>query len=162
MTVQPAMTIGNELIIQKLRSRFDDDIVEVSSFRDDATVGIRASAVLPVCRFLRDDEELRFNFLMDLTCVDYPEREDRFMVVYNLYSLQYNRRIRLTVRVGGDHPAVDSVISVWKSANWLEREVYDLMGVHFREHPDLRRIVLPDDWEGHPLRKDYPLRGPEG
>jgi NADH-quinone oxidoreductase subunit C len=161
MTIQPAMTAGNDAVIEKLRKQFADDIVEISSFRDEITVGIRAEALIPICRFLRDEKELVYNFLMDLTSVDYPECQDRFAVVYHLYSLQYNRRLRLKVRVGGDNPSIESVTPVWKSANWMEREVYDLMGVHFRGHPDLRRIVLPDDWEGHPLRKDYPLRGPE-
>ena len=162
MTIQPAMTTENNAAVQKLRKQFADDIVEVSTFRNEITVEIRAEALIPICLFLRDDRELQFSFLMDLTSLDYPERRDRFAVIYQLYSLQHNRRLRLRVRVDGDHPSVESVISVWKGANWLEREVYDLMGVQFRGHPDLRRIVLPDDWEGHPLRKDYPLRGPEG
>ena len=161
MTIQPDMSTGNDFTLQKLRNQFTDDIVESSTFRDELTVWIRAESLIPVCRFLRDDKELRYNFLIDVTSIDYPEREDRFAVVYHLYSLQHNRRLRLKVRISGDHPSIDSVTSVWKTANWLEREVYDLMGIHFREHPDLRRIVLPDDWEGHPLRKDYPLKGPE-
>ena len=105
---------------------------------------------------LRDDSETPFNYLSDLTCVHYPDdRSTPFEVVYNLYSISKNERVRL--RVAANAEGVDSVTSVWPSADWPEREVYDLFGVVFHNHPDLRRILLPPDWEGHPLRKDYPL-----
>lgn len=161
MTTQSIIAAEDNLTIRKLRQQFLDEIVEVSTFRDELTVWIRPSALIPICRFLRDNEEMQYNFLMDVTSVDYQDQEERFAVVYHLYSRQYNRRLRLKVRVGGNPPYIDSVTPLWNSANWSEREVYDLMGIHFRGHPDLRRILLPDDWEGHPLRKDYPLKGPE-
>ncbi|MBW2146428.1 MAG: NADH-quinone oxidoreductase subunit C [Deltaproteobacteria bacterium] len=160
MTSHSITATEDNTTVKKLREQFADDMVEVSIFRDEVTVRIRASAVIPICRFLKDEESLQYNFLIDVTSVDYPDRAERFDVVYHLYSLSNNDRLRLKTGVGGDQPSIDSVTSVWKTANWLEREVFDLMGIHFKGHPDLRRIVLPDDWEGHPLRKDYPLKGP--
>ena len=113
---------------------------------------------------LRDAPALRYNFLADLTAVDWPEREPRFDVVYHLLSLETRAVVRLKMRVGDEeehHPEVPTVSSVWPAANWYEREVYDLFGITFSGHPDLRRILMPDDWVGHPLRKDYPLTGIE-
>ena len=111
---------------------------------------------MDVCGALKSDSQTPFNYLSDLTCVHYPDRKEApFEVVYNLYSISKNERVRLKVAVNGE--GIDSVTSVWPSADWLEREVYDLFGIVFRNHPDLRRILLPPDWEGHPLRKDYPL-----
>ncbi len=159
MTKHSINTIENNITVRKLRNKFPDDTIEVSTFRDEVTVRIRPSAVIHICQFLRDDEALQFNFLMDVTSLDYPKRAERFDVVYHLYSLTHNYRLRLKASVGGDQPSINSVTSVWKTANWLEREVFDLMGIHFKGHPDLRRIVLPEDWQGHPLRKDYPLKG---
>jgi len=104
---------------------------------------------------LKVDEKTPFNYLCDVTCVHYPEKKSApFEVVYNLYSIPANERVRLKLQTSD---AVDSVTSVWPAANWLEREVFDLFGVHFNGHPDLRRLLLPPDWEGHPLRKDFPL-----
>ena len=115
-----------------------------------------ASRIVEVCNALRNDSETPFNYLSDLTCAHYPDqREAPFEVIYNLYSIPANERVRLKVATNGE--GVDSVTGVWPSADWPEREVYDLFGVVFRNHPDLRRILLPPDWEGHPLRKDYPL-----
>jgi len=106
---------------------------------------------------LRDDAQTLFNYLSDLTCVHFPERAGApFEVIYNLYSIDANERVRLKVAVN-ETEGVESVTGVWPAANWMEREVYDLFGVPFRNHPDLRRLLLPMDWEGHPLRKDYPL-----
>ena len=109
-----------------------------------------------MCSALRDDVTTPFNYLSDLTCVHYPDQKDApFEVIYNLYSIAANERVRLKAATNGG--GVESVTSVWPAANWPEREVYDLFGVKFNNHPDLRRILLPPDWEGHPLRKDYPL-----
>jgi NADH-quinone oxidoreductase subunit C len=96
--------------------------------------------------------------LLDLTCVDYPERAERFEMVYHLFSFTQNRRLRIKARLPEKQPAIDSLTSLWSNANWLEREVYDMFGVHFHGHPDLRRIFMYDSFEGFPLRKDYPLR----
>lgn len=109
------------------------------------------------CRFLK--QEWKFERLSSITAVDWYPAEPRFEVVYHLHSLARNERLRLKCRLPGDAPEIDSVTSVWGGANWYEREVFDLFGIQFREHPDLRRLMMPDDWEGHPLRKDYPVHG---
>ncbi|MBI4390548.1 MAG: NADH-quinone oxidoreductase subunit C [candidate division NC10 bacterium] len=155
------MGVGGEepRVVAKLRERFPDALQEVRAVRDDLTIVLSPAAIREACRFLRDDPELRYEFLSDLTSVDrlrLPEATPRFEVVYHLTSLRNSSRLRLKVRVP-DGEAVDSVTAVWEGANWLEREVYDLMGIPFRDHPDLRRLVLPDDFEGHALRKDFPV-----
>ncbi|MEW6233387.1 MAG: NADH-quinone oxidoreductase subunit C [Chloroflexota bacterium] len=147
----------SDLVVQKLRSRFPDSLREIRYFRGETTVVLRREDILDVCRFLRDDPELQFDYLSDLCGVDYLGRGPRFEVVYNLYSLAFNRRLRLKVGVPSDEPSLPSVVGVWPTANWHEREVYDMFGLSFQGHPDLRRILMPDDWHGHPLRKDYPL-----
>ena len=131
-------------------------VLEGREFRTETTLIIRADAIRDVCTYLRDDAGWRFNLLADIAGVDWPERERRFDVVYNLYSIVHNHRLRLKVQVGLDE-SIPSVVPVWSTANWLEREVFDMFGVPFDGHPDLRRILMPDDWEGHPLRKDFPL-----
>ena len=120
------------------------------------SIRIEPARVVEVCEALKQDPETPFNYLSDLTCAHYPDhREAPFEVIYNLYSISANERVRLKAWVNGE--GVDSVTGVWPAADWPEREVYDLFGVKFHNHPDLRRILLPPDWEGHPLRKDYPL-----
>ena len=132
-------------------------VTEASEFVGQVSVRIQTDSIVAVCDFLKDDDEAQFNYLSDLTCVHYPMRaEAPLEIVYNLYSISRNERIRLKVSLAEGAP-VDSVTGVWPTANWMEREVFDLFGVSFRNHPDLRRILLPPDWEGHPLRKDYPL-----
>lgn len=143
----------------RLRERFPDAVQAVRVVREDLTIVLSPAAIREACRFLRDDPELRYEFLSDLTSVDrlrLPEATPRFEVVYHLTSLRNSSRLRLKVRVP-DGEAVDSVTGVWEGANWMEREVFDLMGIPFRDHPDLRRLVLPDDFEGYPLRKDFPV-----
>jgi NADH-quinone oxidoreductase subunit C len=125
--------------------------------RGEVTLEIDPARIVEVCGKLKHD--LDFIRLSTVTAVDRYPAEPRFEVVYHIHSLSRNERLRLKVRVGGAAPAVDSVTSVWRSANWYEREVFDLFGIHFHNHPDLRRIMLPDHWEGHPLRKDYPVTG---
>jgi NADH-quinone oxidoreductase subunit C len=143
-------------IVKHLRTKFDGAILEAREFLGQLSIGIDRSHILEVCEALRTNADAPFNYLSDLTCVHYPDRREApFEVVYNLYSIRSNERVRLKVAVNED--GVDSVTGVWPSADWPEREVYDLFGVKFRNHPDLRRILLPPDWEGHPLRKDYPL-----
>ena len=128
------------------------------------TIYVALDQLVDTCRALRDTPELGFAFLADLLPVDYLPREPRFEIVYLLASLgiqgfgETAKRLRVKVRVPGAHPSVPSVSSVWPAASWSEREAYDLFGIHFSEHPDLRRILLPDDWEGFPLRKDYPVQ----
>jgi NADH-quinone oxidoreductase subunit C len=147
------------LVLQRLRERFGNALLEVRVWRHETTIHLQAQDLVGICRYLRDDPDLTFDFLSSLTGVDrlrLPEHSPRFEVIYHLYSLQHKRRLRLKVRVD-DGEAVPTVTGVWESANWHEREVFDLFGVPFAGHPDLRRILMPDDWEGHPLRKDYPV-----
>lgn len=144
-------------LVKRLRATFDDAVNEATEFLGQLSIRIEPARIVKVCDALKRDEDTPFNYLSDLTCVHYPDRRDApFEIVYNLYSISANERVRLKVAVS-DGDGVDSVTGVWPSANWPEREVYDLFGVVFRNHPDLRRILLPPDWEGHPLRKDYPL-----
>lgn len=152
---KPTDASGHPLVA-KLRDQVDGAVIEATEFLGQLSLRIDRSRIVEVCDALKRDEEVPFNYLSDLTCVHYPDqREAPFEVVYNLYSISKNERVRLKVSVNGE--GVESVTSVWPAADWLEREVYDLFGVTFRNHPDLRRILLPPDWEGHPLRKDYPL-----
>ncbi len=152
---KPVDASGHPLV-RKLRDKIDSAVIEATEFLGQLSLRIDRSRIVEVCDALKLDEDTPFNYLSDLTCVHYPDhREAPFEVVYNLYSIPKNERVRLKVDVNGE--GVDSVTSVWPAADWLEREVYDLFGVVFRNHPDLRRILLPPDWEGHPLRKDYPL-----
>jgi len=135
-------------------------VVEGVKFdRDEMSIYIERSSIREACALLRDDPACPFNFLADVTCVDWYPSEPRFEVIYHLLSIPQKERVRLKVRLNGDSPVVESVTSVWPSANFFEREVYDLFGVRFTGHPYLRRIQMPENWEGHPLRKDYPVEG---
>ena len=147
------------LVLQRLRAQVGDALAEVKQWRNETTVVLAPRDLVRVCRFLREEPDLAFDLLSDVTAVDrlqLPEASPRFEVVYHVYSLQFRRRLRLKVRVA-EGEAVPTVTGIWPTANWHEREVYDLFGVPFEGHPDLRRILMPDDWEGHPLRKDYPV-----
>ena len=153
---KPVDASDNKLV-QKLKAKFDGAVLEAVEFIGQVSIRIEPGRIVEVCNFLRDDVDTKFNYLSDLTCVHYPlGHELPLEIVYNLYSISRNERVRLKVAIA-EGESVDSVTDVWPSANWMEREVYDLFGVSFRNHPDMRRILLPPDWEGHPLRKDYPL-----
>lgn len=147
--------------VRRLQEAFPEAVEEVMSFRDETWAVLRVEALLEVCRFLKEDPELAYDLLSFVCAVDYMPREPRFEVVYQLYSTKFHHRFRIKTRVSGQDPTVPSVTSIWPTADWHERETFDLMGIGFDGHPDLRRILLPQDWVGHPLRKDYPLRGPE-
>ena len=129
-------------------------ISEPLTFRNQPAIVVARESLLEVCEFLKSDRGGSYALLTDETAVDYPKREKRFDVIYHLYSFQRNDRLRLKVLVG-EGEEVPSVVGVWPTAYWLEREVFDMFGLRFAGHPDLRRILMPDDWEGHPLRKDY-------
>lgn len=144
------------LTSKKLKEQFSDSILDIIEFRGESTFIIKKEALLEICKFLKNDSELQYNFLSDICGVDYPEREKRFEIVYNMYSIPYRRRARLKINVGENEP-VTSITSIWEGANWSEREIFDMFGVKFENHPDLTRILMPDDWVGHPLRKDFPL-----
>ena len=144
-------------LVKTLKAKFNSPVGEATEFIGQISIRIEPPSIVEVCNFLRDDSETRFNYLSDLTCVHFPMRQEAPLeIVYNLYSISRNERVRLKVSIA-EGAGIDSVTGVWPTANWMEREVYDLFGVSFRNHPDLRRLLLPPDWEGHPLRKDYPL-----
>jgi NADH-quinone oxidoreductase subunit C len=140
-----------------LESRFSGAVVDGKLDRGELTLEIAPASIVEVCRFLKQEQE--FVRLSGITAVDWHPRELRFEVVYHLHSVARNERLRLKCRVGGESPEVDSVTGVWRSADWYEREVFDLFGISFRNHANLKRILMPEDWEGHPLRKDYPVHG---
>ena len=134
--------------------------IEAARFaHDELSLYIVRSSIRKACALLRDHPPCPFNFLSDVTCVDWYPAEPRFEVIYHLLSIRQKERVRLKVRLGDDAPALDSVTPIWPAANFFEREVFDLFGIRFLGHPYLRRIQMPDDWEGHPLRKDYPVEG---
>lgn len=136
------------------------DAVEGAKFdRDEMTIHVERSAIREACTLLKEDPACPFNFLSDITCVDWYPSEPRFEVVYHLLSIPNKERVRLKVRLNSSSPAIESITTVWPGANYFEREVFDLFGVRFNGHPYLRRILMPEDWEGHPLRKDYPVEG---
>jgi len=141
-----------------MKARFGEQVVEASYYAREVTVKLRVERVEEIWRFLRDEPELRFDYLSNLTAVHWPERPKPFEVVYHLYSTGTSQRINLKLDVGeGEQPPTAS--RVWVTANWHEREVFDLFGIRFHGHPDMTRILMTDDWVGHPLRKDYPLEG---
>ncbi len=145
--------------VTALQAAHGADVEAVSYWVGDWTVIVKAGALTGVLTFLREDPSCAFDYLSDLTAVDWPPREQRFDVVYCLYSTTRRQRLRVKARVK-DQEAVASAAGIWTAANWLEREVFDMFGVRFTGHPDLRRILLPADWQGYPQRKDYPLEGP--
>jgi NADH-quinone oxidoreductase subunit C len=148
-------------VADKLIERFADAVQEAVESHGELTLVVSRAQVVDICRFLKDEPDLQYNMLMDVAGVDYLGREPRFEVVYHLYSIPRNRRLRLKVRVSEHDLVVPSVTAVWSTANWHEREAFDMLGIRFGDHPDLRRIYMPDDYPGHPLRKDFPILGPE-
>jgi len=149
---------GN-VVVERLRAWSPNAISEVIEFRGETTLVVPRNVLRTVALRCRDDKDLQFNLLSDATCVDRFPLEPRFEVNYHLVSIPLARRLRLQVRLAANDPIMDSLVPVWPGANWLEREIFDLFGIRFNGHPDLRRILLPDDWEGHPLRRDYPVEG---
>lgn len=147
----------NEQIIQHLTARFPADVRETSVHRGDLTVVVEAARIAEVAGYVKSD--LGFDLIIDCCGVDLYRPGDRFEVVYNVYSLAHKRYLRLKVRIGEDHPVVPSVTGVWPGANWHERETFDMFGIKFAGHPDLRRLYMPEEFEYHPLRKDFPLMG---
>ena len=163
MSLAPAITDLEQLkthpAIAKLLA-WNPAAVEGAKFdRDEMTIYIERSCLREACVLLCHNPDCPFNFLSDVTCVDWFPSEPRFEVVYHLLSIPKKERVRLKVRLRSGSPALDSVTSVWPAANYFEREVFDLFGVRFTSHPYLRRLLMPEDWEGHPLRKDYPVEG---
>lgn len=148
-------------IIEKLKARFPEDVISASEFRGQHSATVNKNRIVEICRYLHDEPGLEFDLLRDLTAVDYMNKQTpRFDVVYHIYSIKHRHFLRLKAGVDEKRCEIDSVMPVWIGANWHEREAYDLFGITFKGHPDLRRILLPEDWEGHPLRKDYKTEGP--
>ena len=163
MALAPAVTDIQQLkahpAIARLLSWKESAVEGVKFDRDEMTIYVARESIREACALLRDDANCPFNYLSGVTCVDWYPSEPRFEVVYHLLSIPNKERVRLKVRLGGDNPALESITSVWVGANYFEREVFDLFGVRFNGHPYLRRIMMPENWEGHPLRKDYPVEG---
>lgn len=147
------------LAIQRLREREPQTIAEVIESRGETTIVLARRDLTRVCEFLARDESLGFTFLSDISVVDRFPMEPRFEVNYHLLSMQRKDRVRVKVRLAGSDALLPSVTGIWPTANWHERENFDLFGIRFEGHPDLTRILMPDDWEGHPMRKDYPVEG---
>jgi len=145
--------------VQKLKEWNASTVAQVIEFRGETTVVVPRQHLISAVEFLTGEPSLRFSFLSDLSGVDRFPLEPRFEVNYHLLSIEKRLRLRLKVKLSSADPVVHSVTGVWPTANWHEREVYDMFGVQFEGHPDLRRILMPDEWEGHPLRKDYPTEG---
>ncbi len=152
-------TVKNaNLLIDKVVRVYSGDIISTDVFRGDVTHTVKKGALRSICSFLHSDKELAFNYLVDVLGVDKNTDTKRFEVVYILYSISNRLRIRLKVQLD-DGESIPTVTDIWRGADWPEREAYDMFGIIFDNHPNLRRIYLEEDWEGYPLRKDYPLRG---
>lgn len=151
-----------ELISQKLQANFPETELEFSEFRNELSIKFNKKFVNPICKFLKEDSELEFLLCEDVTAVDWAKRKNRFTVVYHIFSLKHNFRLVLKTDVDETDCAVDTVSSIWKTSNWQERETYDMYGIKFNNHPDLRRIYMPEEFEYYPLRKEFPLLGIPG
>ncbi len=158
MGIDGTVTAAIDQSLELLKENFPDGVLETSVPQGDAMAVIRPEFLARVIAFLKNDARLQFNMLADMTAVDYLGRSPRFEVVYHLLSVPNMRRLRIKVRVDGLEPSVDSLTPLWGNANWLEREIWDMYGIRFTGHPDLRRILMYEEFQGHPLRKDYPIR----
>ena len=149
----------SRLVLEKLKEHFPSTIEVEEEFRGDLSVRVKKDQIVGVSEYLRNDPELRYDLIVDVCGVDMYRPEARFEVVYHLYSLQNKEYLRLKVEVDESDPVVDTVSHIWPGANWHERETFDMYGITFRGHPDLRRMYMPEDYEYYPLRKDFPLLG---
>jgi NADH-quinone oxidoreductase subunit C len=156
------MKAQNEAVLQRLTNKFTGTPLAADEFRGELTVVVPKDRIVEVCRFLKEENALQFNFLADLCGIDMAAPSLRFGVIYNLYSLPRKHRIRLKTFTSEDEPHVPTVSTVWATANWHERETFDMFGIVFDGHPDLRRMYMPDEFEYYPLRKDFPLMGIPG
>ena len=147
----------SQFLLDIVQKKFGHAVVSTHAKLGNETAVVNAEDLYSLCEFLRDDPQTRMTTCMDVTAVDWLERDPRFDVVYHLYSMEKHHRLRLKVAVGGEPPKVPSITPIWKGANWFERETFDMYGVIFEGHPDLRRVLLYPEFKGHPLRKDYPI-----
>ncbi|MGA2389042.1 MAG: NADH-quinone oxidoreductase subunit C [Candidatus Sulfotelmatobacter sp.] len=163
MALVPAITDIEQLkghpAVARLLAWNPAAVAEVKFDRDEMTIVVGRENIREAAALLRDHADYPFNYLSDITCVDWYPAEPRFEVIYHLLSISKKDRVRLKVRLGSASPAVESLTAVWPGANYFEREVFDLFGIRFTGHPYLVRLLMPEDWEGHPLRKDYPVEG---
>lgn len=148
------------ILAKRVQEAFPKGFLKAVQWRGDLAVTVARDALHDVARFVHDDPALDFDYIVHVSSVDWPDEEERFEVVYEFYSIRRRHRIRVKTRVPESDCVVDSLVDIWRGAEFMEREVFDMMGIRFRNHPDLRRILMPDDYtEGYPLRKDFPLRG---
>ncbi len=151
-----------EIIVEKLKKNFGEFVQEVTDFRNDLSITIASNKIVDVSKFLKEDPELEFVMCKDVTAIDWATRKNRFTVVYHIYSFKNNYFLRLKSNIVEETPAIDSVTSVWPSSNWYERETFDMYGIVFKNHPDLRRMYMPEGFQYHPLRKEFPVLGIPG
>jgi NADH-quinone oxidoreductase subunit C len=147
-------------VAERIERSFPEAFVKAVEWRGDVAIQVKREGLHEVCRYLHDTPDLDFDYIVHVSSVDWPDDPERFEVVYEFYSIRHRQRVRVKARVPADDCVVDSLTDIWKGADFMEREVFDMMGIRFRHHPNLTRILLPDDFpEGYPLRKDFPLRG---
>lgn len=147
--------------LREFFNNFKDDIIKEEKFRGDVSYYVKKEAIFPICQALLADNTLDVRYLSDIASLDWlgheQEKDGRFEVVYNLYSISNTYRFFIKVRLDGENPSIKSVVDLWDGANWMEREVFDMMGINFEGHPNLTKIITADELDGHPLRKDFPL-----
>lgn len=149
-------------IVEKVKNLGDDVLINSSTFRGDFSIVVKDTRLLEAAKLLAEDSELGFTTCSDVTAIDWATRKDRFTVVYHIFSYQHNFRLRLKATIENNEPSIESVTSIWRSANWYERETYDMYGIIFKNHPDLRRMYMPEYFEYYPLRKEFPVMGIPG
>lgn len=152
--------LTNQLVLDRLEAKFGDQVLRLGEPYELLTLVVKVDAIVEVLDFAKNDDLLGFRYLTDITAVHYPHQEEQYMVVYHLHNMFHNIRLRIKVAIGGEQPAIPSATSIWKGANWMERETYDFYGIDFIGHPDLRRILNMDDLDVFPMRKEYPLEDP--
>jgi NADH-quinone oxidoreductase subunit C len=150
------------LITDKVKEKFSASLEEVSDFRDDLCLTVKSDQIAAIGKFIKEDPDLQFIMCKDITAIDWATHKKRFTAVYHIYSFKLNYTLRLKANIDVDPPAIDTVTSVWRSAEWYERETFDMYGIKFINHPDLRRMYMPEGFEYHPLRKDFPVIGIPG
>lgn len=151
-----------ELISGKVKEKFGAALEEISDFRDDICLAIKSDEIVALGKFLKEDPDLQFVMCKDITAIDWATRKKRFTTVYHIYSFKLNYTLRIKANIDDNPPAIESVTSVWRSADWYERETFDMYGIKFINHPDLRRMYMPEGFEHYPLRKDFPVLGIPG
>jgi NADH-quinone oxidoreductase subunit C len=151
-----------QLVEEKVKNQFPNFQIEFSEYLGELCFKVSKDNIVEICSFLKNDEDLKFLLSEDITAVDWATRKNRFTVVYHIFSLKNNFRLKIKVDVDESDCSIDSVTSVWRAANWQERECYDMYGIIFKNHPDLRRMYMPEEFEYYPLRKDFPLMGIPG